>query len=303
MAGEQGGQARVAVVVPVLDPGPDLRAALASVLAQTTAAWELVVVDDGSSEDLAWVAGLDPRVRLIRAAHAGVSAARNRGVAATSASWVAFLDHDDTWAPDKLERQLAALDGHPSAVLCHTAFEWVVTDASGSAEHVRRYPEPLTYHGLLRGDHVCTSSVLVERGAFLAAGGFCEDLAHAEDLALWLRLLHDGGPSCVVDEPLVRYTSHPGGASSDYARTARARAALVREHERAARASGDAAGVRAARDGLARGRELAAHQAFDAARASRGVAVAAHLARSAAQDPRVVWQAARRRIAVGGAQG
>lgn len=291
----------VSVVVPVLNPGQDLRAALDSVLAQTMPDWELVVVDDGSLEDLSWVAEVDHRVRLLRAGHQGVSAARNRGVAATTAPYVAFLDHDDIWDPAKLELQLAATaSAHLQPPFCHTAFEWVVEHPEGSTSHLRRYPTPLTYHQLLRGDHVCTSSVLVPRIALVAAGGFREDLAHAEDLDLWLRLLRDGGPACVVDVPLVRYVTHPGGASANYGRTARARAALVRKHSRQARAAGDAGGVRAARAGLARGRELAAHQAFDAARAARGVTVVAHLVRSATHDPRVVWRAVRQRMTAGG---
>lgn len=291
---------QVAVVVPVFEPGPSLRDALTSVIAQTFENWELVVVDDGSVQDVEWAAAMDARISVVRATHAGVSSARNRGVEETSAPWIAFLDDDDTWSAEKLQRQLAATTTVPcDSVFCHTAFEWVhVVDGGGPPKaQIRRYPVPLTYSALLRGDHVCTSSVMLERSTFRRIGGFRSDLSHAEDLDLWLRLLRSGVRSSVVDEPLVRYTTHPSGASNDYEQTYRARSTLLREHLRRARADGDREIAHAARHGLTRGRELAAYQAFDAARASRTRAQAlAHLTRSLTRDPRVVGGAVVHRL-------
>lgn len=100
----------VAVVIPAYNPGPYLRPALDSVIGQTFTDWECVVVDDGSTEDLSWVDGIDKRVRLITKRNQGVSIARNVGVAATTAPWVAFLDSDDLWYPKKIEAQLATVD-------------------------------------------------------------------------------------------------------------------------------------------------------------------------------------------------
>ncbi len=114
---------RFAVVVPARDPGPALRRALTSVLAQSEPDWEAVVVDDGSTEDLGWCADLDPRIRLVRQPNRGVSAARGAGVARTTAPWVAFLDADDHWEAGKLARvaeEVAAAERPP--VLAHSAF-------------------------------------------------------------------------------------------------------------------------------------------------------------------------------------
>ena len=99
----------VSIVVPAYNPGRLLTRALDSIVAQSFGDWECVVVDDGSDEALAWVAYRDPRIRLLRQANAGVAAARNRGIEATTGRLVAFCDHDDEWLPAKLERQVTSL--------------------------------------------------------------------------------------------------------------------------------------------------------------------------------------------------
>ncbi|MEU2201876.1 glycosyltransferase family A protein [Isoptericola sp. NPDC019482] len=281
----------VTVVLPVLDPGPALRHAIDAVVAQTWADWEAIVVDDGSGEDLGWVDRVDPRVRLVRRTHAGVSAARNAGTLAARGRWVAFCDHDDVWAPEKLERQVQGIAAS-GAALSHTAFVWEQTGPAGVAVHDRRYPAPLTYAGLLRGDHICTSSVLVDRATLVAAGGFDTSMRRAEDLDLWLRLMRSGERFDVVDEPLLTYRSHPSGASSDHLDTYRRRRDVLRSHLRAARLEGRRKDAAAARAGLRRGRELAAVQAFDEARQAAGAQRVRHLAQAAWWRPRVVARAA-----------
>jgi glycosyltransferase involved in cell wall biosynthesis len=295
VTGTGASPARVSVVVPVLDPGPDLRTALASLVAQTVTDWEAIVVDDGSTEDLGWVDHVDPRIRRVRQQRAGVSRARNAGVATARAVWVAFLDHDDAWAPEKLGRQLAELE-RTGADVCHSAFTWVHRDCDGESARDRRYPHPLGYQDMLVGDHVCTSSVLLRRATFLESGGFDDGLRKAEDLELWLRLLRAGARFAVVDEPLVTYVSHAAGASSDYEGTYRARRSVLRDHLRSARADRDAELVRAARAGLRRGRELAGAQALDQARASSGSARLRHVARAVAHDPRFATRSLRRAL-------
>ncbi|HEY0118695.1 MAG TPA: glycosyltransferase family A protein [Cellulomonas sp.] len=276
----------VSVVVPALDPGPALGDALACLVAQTVGDWEAIVVDDGSSEDLGWVAHVDPRVTLVSLEHVGVSGARNVGVERAQGRWVAFLDHDDTWRPAKLERQLAVLAGRPEVDLCHTAFTWVIEAPEGDRRVLdRRYAADLTYQALLRGEMVCTSTAVLRKDAFLAAGGFAPQLRHAEDLDLWLRMLASGSRFAVLDEPLAVYTSRESGASGDYEDTYRARRALLLRHLRLARRAGDDGAVAAARAGLRRGRELASAQAFDAGRRSRGAARVLHVKRALVRDP------------------
>src|SRR4051794_11400716 len=112
----------VTVVVPAYNPGPLLRRALQSVVAQTFGSWECIVVDDGGDEDLTWVDSFHPQVRRLRQGNAGVSVARNMALQMASAGWVAYLDQDDEWLPTKLELQLAS---SAEIDLSYTAFEWV----------------------------------------------------------------------------------------------------------------------------------------------------------------------------------
>jgi glycosyltransferase involved in cell wall biosynthesis len=286
----------VSVVIPAYEPGPDLRTAVRSVLAQSEADLEVLVVDDGSVRDVTWVAGLDPRVRVVRQPHAGVSTARNTGTARARGEWVAFLDDDDVWEPDKLRLQLEQLTA-TGADLGHTAFVWTTDDAGGgTSSFERRYPRDLTYRRMLAGDHVCTSSVVVRRSVLVDAGGFAPGLDRAEDLDLWLRLLRSGARFAALDVPLLVYRTHAGGASADYDSTYRQRRRVLVEHLRAARRGHDTETVAAARRGLRRGRELSAAQAFDAARATAGAARARHLLRATTRHPRFVvesWRQAR----------
>src|SRR5262245_20179101 len=113
----------VSVVIPCYNAGRFLKETLESILAQTRPALEVIVVDDGSTDDSAAVAGaFGPPVRVLRQSNQGESVARNRGLDEARGDWVAFLDADDVWAPDKLERQLAAVEGSPGVACCHTGF-------------------------------------------------------------------------------------------------------------------------------------------------------------------------------------
>lgn len=208
----------ISVVVPVYRHVAYLPTAIASALAQSHAPLEVLVVDDGSPEDVASVLTPFqhlPAIRLMRQTNAGVSAARNAALRVAKGHWVAFLDHDDVWEPAKLQLQLEALQLHPAAALCHTGARYIDADGRPTriepeiAENVQGSCWPR----LLLGNPVLTSSVLLRRDLALALGGFDWALRHAEDYDLWLRVAREA-EFCYVDEPLVRYRVHGGGASA-----------------------------------------------------------------------------------------
>lgn len=254
--------AAVSVIIPAYNPGTRLRAALNSVLAQTFKNWDLVVIDDGGQENLSWVASLDDRISLYRQENHGVSIARNIGAALTSGPLLAFLDQDDEWLPDKLNAQVTAMRGQ---CLSHTDF-WFVRD---SAAELGQHPGPVTYLSVLAGGPPCLSSAVVERKAFLMAGGFNGLLAQTQDYDLFLRLLARGLASHVAS-PLVRYHLHDGNASRDYAAGRKERQLVLKLHEHAAKYRGDREAVEAARRGRRSGDALYAAQALDAAREAWG---------------------------------
>ena len=178
---------RVSIVMPTRNRATLLPRALASVYAQTVEEWELIVVDDGSLDDtpalITAAAAADPRVRAICTTGIGAAAARNRGIAAASAPYIAFLDDDDEWLPAKLERQLeVAADD----VLVHTAF--IETDGADVRLAGLVDVGADTLVTLLRGNQLGNSTVLAPRRALNAVGGFDERLPRLQDWDLWLRL-------------------------------------------------------------------------------------------------------------------
>jgi len=200
---------KVSVVIPTYDRIETLPRSLDSVINQTFSDWELIVVDDGSTDGTDEMILRDyPAVRLHRQENSGVSAARNAGVALTSGEWIAFLDSDDAWLPEKLERQLSALANEPELRLSHTDEIWI--------RNGKRVNQPKEYAKSGGGIYlrclplccICPSSVLLRRDLFDEIGGFDEILPVCEDYDLWLRITARE-PVHYLDEALVRkYGGH-----------------------------------------------------------------------------------------------
>lgn len=198
------------VVIPFFNGHEYLPAALASVRAQTAPALEVIVVDDGSAVPAEPPAGWDgPPLHLVRTPNRGVSHARNLALDRAAGEFVAFLDCDDWWHPDKLARQEAALRADPTAVACYTRC------AEGDGLFgFGPYPPAdvsdddfllmLWYHSFFP-----PSSVLARRAAVDRAGRFDPALSHGEDVELFFRLLAEGR-FVQVPEPLTHYRTHPG---------------------------------------------------------------------------------------------
>jgi glycosyltransferase involved in cell wall biosynthesis len=209
----------VSIVMPTFNRMEFLPATVESVLAQTMPEWELIVADDGSdTETLDYLQSLtrDERVRLLRLRRSGnAGAARNAGIVAARTALLAFLDSDDLWAPNKLERQLATLRANPECRWSYTAFVMVDADGAPLASERNR---PWTPHGgvifvqtVRTTASIRPSSVLASTALVREAGGFDEAIDCSEDVDLWMRLALRS-PVCVVDEPLVhvrRHSSNP----------------------------------------------------------------------------------------------
>ena len=189
--GVSGSGPAVDVVVPTFDGLPHLRTAVESVLGQTYSDLKLLVVDDGSTDGTAeYVASLrDPRVTYLWKRNGGPASARNRGLSASTAPLVAFLDADDVWYSDKLERQVAVLRGRPKVGLVHGFHHTIDEDGRmiGSREDGLR---GRVFDALLDGNKLTGSCsvVLIRRAALEAVGPFREDLRSSEDWELWLRV-------------------------------------------------------------------------------------------------------------------
>jgi len=197
----------VTVVTAAYNAAPYIAQTIESVLAQTYKDFDYIIVDDGSSDEtVEIVTRYAPRVIVICQENAGAGAARNRGVELAAGDYVAIVDADDVWAPDKLERQVAAMDQNLTAGLCYTNATSVTPDGSTLEAVVVRPHGLLTCRMAMTGCHpIVTSSVLFRR-RFLEKRPYRTDLRATEDYHVNLKVLwRSGEHSVFIDEPLVRY--------------------------------------------------------------------------------------------------
>ncbi len=207
----------VSVVIPIYNAEAYLQETLDSILAQTYPDIEVVAVDDGSTDRSLNILAQYPRnLVIVKQANSGPAAARNRGVREASGRWIAFLDADDLWREDKIEKQVK---------ICRN-YKWSYTDAVfiGGVNNGRRDSEFTSkYQGdileqLVQSNFVGTSSLLIDRQTFLSSGGFNEQLKAIEDWELWIRIASQHAIG-YLDEPLLGYRVHVNSASRNSRRT------------------------------------------------------------------------------------
>ncbi|MBX7185637.1 MAG: glycosyltransferase family 2 protein [Vicinamibacteria bacterium] len=211
---------RVSVVIPLFQKAPYIRRALDSVFRQTLEEFEVIVVDDGSTDEAPQVLAAidDRRLTVHRQEHAGVSAARNAGVSLSRASWVAFLDADDEWRPAFLESTLRIAESMPRVSVVFTNFRDYQTGhpclvhTPGDGDLVRDYFSAVLRNG---GLGMSSSSVLALRSQIESCGGFRAGVQHGEDLDLWARLAWTGDVGYCDETLAVCHTEVEGSASKD----------------------------------------------------------------------------------------
>lgn len=204
----------VSVIIPTYNSAQYVIAAVESVLAQTWRDFEILVIDDGSTDDTEEVMRhYQMQVRYIRQQNGGVAVARNRGIAESRGKYIAFLDADDTWLPHKLETQINHLRRQSACRVCYAAF--TVVDAAlnplgiSRSQRSRTAREDLLLRGNIIGS-ICT--VVCERTLFEIVGGFDPALSQCADWDMWVRLAAQT-EFLYVDEPLVTYRQHGNNMS------------------------------------------------------------------------------------------
>lgn len=200
----------VSVIIPAFNASKTIKTAVRSVLDQTYRPIEVIVIDDGSSDDLrSALEQFINAVRLIRQPNLGAGAARNTGVRFATGEFLAFLDADDYWHPDKLRHQVHALTGNPGMTLCGTGNRRLPSHEAPS-----RFPpemavaEPVMirdFATFFANPYLGTPGVMMRRALFLELGGFRTDVTAAEDIDLWLRAAHRGGV-IFIPSPLFSVT-------------------------------------------------------------------------------------------------
>ena len=202
----------ISVIITCYNNQATIAEAIRSVLAQSHSPEEVIVVDDGSGDDsLSAIEPFKERVALIAGRNGGPSVARNRGLEAAKSDWVAFLDGDDAWHPDKLAIQLVALEAHPEAVMIAT--DWSRDPAELSIEEDPRIQRLYASHIAVL-NRFQTSTVLVRKELWQAVGGFRSAIDGTEDWDFWMRVsrltddLHLAWPLVVYRDEGTSYSKN-----------------------------------------------------------------------------------------------
>ncbi len=212
---------KVSVIIPAYNAMTYFPKTIESVLQQTFTDFEVIIVNDGSSDGIEeWVNTItDNRVKLISQKNQGAATARNTGIAHAKGEYIAFLDSDDLWEPSKLEKQVYCLENNPDIGL---VYAWISSiDANGNsrgkiyANHIEgNVWEKLIEENIVRS----CSAAMLRRECFEKLGVFDTNLKFAEDWEMWIRIATSYS-FAVIKEPLVCYRHHPNNKSRNYIKT------------------------------------------------------------------------------------
>lgn len=200
----------VCVIIPTYNRCGLIRQCLESVLAQTYKDFEIILVDDGSTDNTAEILSFyKGRVVTIHAEHEGPSAARNKGIRASQGEFIAFLDSDDLWLPQKLERQMDFIRNQPEVLICQTEETWIRNGVRVNPRKKHQKFSGWIFDKCLPLCIVSPSAVMIHRSVFEKVGLFDETLPACEDYDLWLRIAPKY-PIFLIDDPLViKRGGHP----------------------------------------------------------------------------------------------
>ncbi len=208
---------KISVIIPTYNREVTLERAIKSVLAQTHRNFELIVIDDGSTDNTSLIIDkYNRKIRYFSKLHAGVSSARNLGLEKSEGTWVSFLDSDDYWLPGKLERQMEYLTNHPGMMIVQTEEQWIrngvpVNPMKKHKKHsgwIFRYCLPLCI--------VSPSAVLIHQKVFNDVGVFDESFPVCEDYDLWLRIAIKYQIGLIPEKLIVKTGGHADQLSRKY---------------------------------------------------------------------------------------
>lgn len=207
----------ISIIMPAYNCEKFIEQAIESVIDQTYQNWELIIINDASidaTKDIVLkISNAENRIRYFEnGQNLGVSETRNKGVSFAQGEWVAFLDSDDIWKKDKLEKQITAIRFDNRIALCYTGAAFI-NEKGKAADHVLQIPERVVFHDLLKQNVISCSSVLVRKECLEKFKMPHGDLH--EDFAVWLQILKDEGIAHGINEPLLVYRVYTGSKSGN----------------------------------------------------------------------------------------
>jgi len=208
---------KVSVIIPTFNRNRSVFRAIDSAMSQTLAADEIIVVDDGSTDNTGnLIRKHYPPVKYFYQDNKGVSAARNLGIAEASFPWLALLDDDDEWMPHKLEKQMQLLRANPDLKLCHTEERWVRNGVRVNQMKKHQKSGGWIYQKCLPLCAISPSSAVLHRSLFDEVGLFREDFPACEDYDMWLKICARHAVAYVEDECLIKYGGHADQLSAKH---------------------------------------------------------------------------------------
>jgi len=194
---------KVSIIIPTYNRGWIIKEAIESVLAQDFIDFELIVVDDGSTDNTSEILhSYREDITVLRQNNKGVSAARNRGLSEASGRFIAFLDSDDLWLPKKLSRQVDFFNSNPDALICQTEELWVRNNMRVNPKKRHKKLSGMIFERSLALCLISPSAVMIRRSLFDEIGVFDETFPACEDYDLWLRI-SCRHPVFLIDTPLI----------------------------------------------------------------------------------------------------
>lgn len=209
---------KVTVVIPVYNRAHLINRAVKSVLEQTLAPAEIIVVDDGSNDkpENALHQIQNKHVQIVKQEHQGVAAARNKGIETSKSGWIAFLDSDDYWLPSKLQKQIDFHDQNSNFLISHTDELWIKNDKKVNQKTYHIKPEGDIFELSLERCLVSPSTVMINRKIFNDTGSFDIKFPVCEDYDLWLRISSKYKVGLVNEKLVVKTGGHPDQLSYKY---------------------------------------------------------------------------------------
>ncbi|RHS41286.1 glycosyltransferase family 2 protein [Collinsella sp. AF08-23] len=211
----------VSIVMPLYNAEPFLAETINSIIAQTYKNWELIIVDDCSTDSSLTTARRhakrDSRIRVYSNAHnMGAAKSRNAGLKCVKGDYLAFMDADDVWVPEKLEHQLAYMKSFGLG-MCFTSYETIESD--GSHRNYVHVPKSITYDGFLKNTITCSHTIAFDLSMvsikMLVCPDYGNDFDFPEDMVVWLQVLKNGIAAGGLDEVLAKNRKHRGSRSSN----------------------------------------------------------------------------------------
>nr|WP_320190538.1 glycosyltransferase [uncultured Desulfobacter sp.] len=200
----------VSVIIPTFNRAWTLKRAIDSVLAQDYTHLEIIVIDDGSTDETEEVlAGYKDKIRILVQENKGVSAARNHGIQESQGNFIALLDSDDAWEKNKLSCQMDFFQSNPGAMICQTEEIWIRKGKRVNPKKKHKKPSGMIFEPSLKLCLVSPSAVMIRKQLFDKKGMFNEAFPVCEDYDLWLRISHDT-PVYLIDTPLTIKTGGHG---------------------------------------------------------------------------------------------